>query len=263
MKFLLANLSDFDPQAHALPVEDWLEIDRYALALTRQLQDELQAHYDAYEFHFVAQKLQAFCSEDLGGFYLDILKDRLYTCGADSRARRAAQNALFHITHALARWMAPILSFTGEEVWTQLAGDDSVFLHTWHTLPEQADPADLLDRWTRIRAVRADVQKDLETVRAAGGIGSSLQAEVTLHASPDTYALLAPLGDDLRFVLITSQARLVASDTDRIEVVPSAAKKCERCWHYRDDVDTHANHPGLCGRCVSNLTTTGEARSHA
>jgi len=263
LKFLLANLSDFDPQAHTLPVADWLEIDRYALALTHQLQGELQAHYDAYEFHFVAQKLQAFCSEDLGGFYLDILKDRLYTCGADSRARRAAQNALFHITHALARWMAPILSFTGEEVWTQLAGDDSVFLHTWHTLPEQADTADLLDRWTRIRAVRADVQKDLETVRAAGSIGSSLQAEITLHASPDTHALLAPLGDDLRFVLITSQARLVASDTDRIEVTPSAAKKCERCWHYRDDVDAHADHPGLCGRCVSNLTTTGEARSHA
>ncbi len=263
LKFLLANLSDFDRQAHALPVADWLEIDRYALALTRQLQGELQAHYNAYEFHFVAQKLQAFCSEDLGGFYLDILKDRLYTSGADSRARRAAQNALFHITHALARWMAPILSFTGEEVWTQLAGDDSVFLHTWHTLPEQADTADLLDRWTRIRTVRAEVQKDLETVRAAGGIGSSLQAEITLHASPATHALLAPLGDDLRFVLITSQARLLASDSDRIDVTPSAAKKCERCWHYRDDVDTHADHPGLCGRCVSNLTTAGEVRNHA
>jgi isoleucyl-tRNA synthetase len=263
LKFLLANLSDFDPQAHALPVEDWLEIDRYALALTGQLQGELQAHYDAYEFHFVAQKLQAFCSEDLGGFYLDILKDRLYTSGANSRARRAAQNALFHITHSLARWMAPILSFTGEEVWTQLAGDDSIFLHTWHTLPEQADTADLLARWTRIRAVRSEVQKDLESVRAAGGIGSSLQAEVTLHASPDTRALLTPLGDDLRFVLITSQARVVASDHDRIEVSPSSAQKCERCWHYRDDVDAHADHPGLCGRCVSNLTTAGEARTHA
>jgi isoleucyl-tRNA synthetase len=138
LKFLLANLSDFDPQAHALPVGDWLEIDRYALALTRKLQDELQAHYDAYEFHFIVQKLQAFCSEDLGGFYLDILKDRLYTSGADSRARRAAQNALHHITHALARWMAPILSFTGEEVWEQLAGENnSVFLQTWHALPEQ------------------------------------------------------------------------------------------------------------------------------
>jgi isoleucyl-tRNA synthetase len=308
LKFLLANLSDFDPTVHAMPVEDWLEIDRYALALTRQLQGELQAHYDAYEFHFIVQKLQGFCSEDLGGFYLDILKDRLYTCGADSRARRAAQNALHHLTHALARWMAPILSFTGEEVWAQLATryseastpfglspskppsadqgsstlrqaqdspssgrtgftmsaeDESVFLHTWHALPTQADEADLLERWTLIRAVRAEVQKELETVRVAGGIGSSLQAEVTLHASPAIHGLLTPLGDDLRFVLITSQARLVAAEADRIEVTPSTAKKCERCWHYRDDVDTHAEHPGLCGRCVSNLTGTGEERSHA
>ncbi len=284
LKFLLANLSDFDPKAHALPVEDWLEIDRYALALTRQLQGELQAHYDAYEFHFIVQKLQSFCSEDLGGFYLDILKDRLYTSGADSRARRAAQNALYHLTHALTRWMAPILSFTGEEVWTQLpplptppplAGEganarpnpinenDSVFLHTWHELPVQADETTLLDRWTRIRVVRAEVQKELETVRVAGGIGSSLQAEVTLHATADTQSLLAPLGDDLKFVLIASQARVVAADADRIEVIPSTAKKCDRCWHYRDDVDAHAEHPGLCGRCVSNLHGEGEARSHA
>ncbi len=264
LKFLLANLSDFDPEAHALPVADWLEIDRYALALTRQLQNELQAHYDAYEFHFIVQKLQSFCSEDLGGFYLDILKDRLYTSGADSRARRAAQNALHHLAHALTRWMAPILSFTGEEVWAQLAGENSsVFLHTWHDLPAQAGEADLLERWARIRAVRAEVQKELETVRVAGGIGSSLQAEVTLHAAPDTQALLAPLGDDLRFVLITSQARVVAADANRVEVTPSAAQKCERCWHYRADVDTHAEHPGLCGRCVSNLHGDGEVRSHA
>ena len=284
LKFLLANLSDFDPAADTLPVEDWLEIDRYALAMARKLQGELTAHYDAYEFHFIVQKLQTFCSEDLGGFYLDILKDRLYTSGADSRARRAAQNALFHLTHALTRWMAPILSFTGEEVWAQLAGEDnSVFLHTWHALPApcplpnplpqagegaMAGPtptgeADLLDRWTRIRAVRAMVSKELETVRVAGGIGSSLQAEVTLHASPETQALLAPLGDDLRFVLITSQARVVAADTDRVEVNPSAAKKCDRCWHYRDDVDAHPDHPGLCGRCVSNLFGEGEVRTHA
>ncbi len=264
LKFLLANLSDFDPQAHALPVADWLEIDRYALALTRELQGELQAHYDAYEFHFIVQKLQSFCSEDLGGFYLDILKDRLYTSGADSRDRRAAQNALHHLTHALTCWMAPILSFTGEEVWAQLAGEDgSVFLHSWHDLPVQAGEADLLERWSRIRAVRADVQKELETVRVAGGIGSSLQAEVTLHASPGTQALLAPLGDDLRFVLITSQARVVGADADRVDVTPSAAKKCERCWHYRADVDANAGHPGLCGRCVSNLYGDGEVRRHA
>jgi isoleucyl-tRNA synthetase len=264
LKFLLANLADFDPEAHALPVGDWLEIDRYVLALTRRLQGELQAHYEAYEFHFIVQKLQGFCSEDLGGFYLDILKDRLYTSGANSRARRAAQNALHQLTHALVRWMAPILSFTGEEVWTQLAGEgSSVFLHTWHGLPEQAEEAKLLDRWTQIRAVRAEVQKELEILRAAGSIGSSLQAEVTLHASPDTHALLTPLGDDLRFVLITSQARVVAAESDRVEVMPSAAKKCERCWHYRADVDGDPGHPGLCGRCVSNLTGPGEVRSHA
>ncbi|OZA31038.1 MAG: isoleucine--tRNA ligase [Hydrogenophilales bacterium 17-61-9] len=282
LKFLLANLSDFDPQAHALPVEDWLEIDRYALALTRKLQGELQAHYDAYEFHFIVQKLQGFCSEDLGGFYLDILKDRLYTSSANSQERRAAQNALHHLTHALVRWMAPILSFTGEEVWAQLDKDDSVFLHTWYeapdpcphptplpegeganAVPKPINEAGLLDRWTRIRAVRAEVQKELETLRAAGDIGSSLQAEVTLHAGPDTASLLEPLGDDLRFVLITSQARVVAAEADRVEVTPSAAKKCERCWHYREDVDTHADHPGLCGRCVSNLAGDGKARTHA
>jgi isoleucyl-tRNA synthetase len=264
LKFLLANLSDFDPQAHALPVGDWLEIDRYALALTRKLQDELQAHYDAYEFHFIVQKLQAFCSEDLGGFYLDILKDRLYTSGADSRARRAAQNALHHITHALARWMAPILSFTGEEVWEQLAGENRLGVPANLACPPRAaDQDDLLDRWTRIRAIRAEVQKELEVVRVAGGIGSSLQAEVTLFAGPDTQALLGPLGDDLRFVLITSQARVIPSDADCIEVIPSSAKKCERCWHYRDDVDAHSEHPGLCGRCVSNLYGEGEVRSHA
>jgi isoleucyl-tRNA synthetase len=263
LKFLLANLSDFDPAKHSLPVADWFEIDRYALALTAQLQDEIRTHYEAYEFHFIVQKLQSFCSEDLGGFYLDILKDRLYTSAADSRARRSAQNALHHVTHALARWMAPILSFTGEEVWGELAGDadDSVFLHTWHDLPA-ADTA-IIERWTRIRAVRALVSKELETVRAAGHIGSSLQAEITLHASPETFALLSPLGDDLRFVFIVSRCTLAAADSDRVDVTPSAAQKCERCWHWRDDVDADPAHPGLCGRCVENLYGAGEVRSHA
>ena len=281
LRFLLANLADFDPQAHALPVEEWLEIDRYALAMTRRLQTEMRAHYDAYEFHSVAQKLQGFCSEDLGGFYLDILKDRLYTAGRNSRARRAAQNALYHITQTITRLMAPILSFTGEEVWAQLplpnpppqAGEganakpkpinDSVFLHTWHALPAQADEANLLGHWTRIRALRAEVQKLLEDVRSGGGIGSSLAAEVDIHASPDTLALLEPLGDDLRLVLITSQARVIPANHDKIVVTPSKQQKCERCWHYRADVSAHPEHPGLCGRCVANLYGAGEARSHA
>jgi isoleucyl-tRNA synthetase len=289
LKFLLANISDFDPVRDALPVENWLEIDRYALALTAQLQNQISGeintpeyrsrlldrqfdeseigHYDAYEFHFIAQKLQSFCSEDLGGFYLDILKDRLYTSAADSRARRSAQNALFHITHALVRWMAPILSFTAEEVWSELGegADDSVFLHTWHALPmiDLKAQHDLIDDWHHIRKIRGQVQKELESKRVAGTIGSSLQAAVTLHASPDTHALLSPLGDDLRFVLIVSHCTLLAAEADRIEVAPARGVKCERCWHVREDVGVDLAHPGLCGRCVSNLHGSGEARRHA
>jgi len=264
LKFLLANISDFDPERHALPVADWLEIDRYALALTRQLQIEVQADYDAYAFHSVAQKLQHFCSEDLGGFYLDILKDRLYTAGQDSHARRAAQNALYHITHTLSRLMAPILSFTGEEAFAQIHRDaSSVFEHQWHSLPEQRDDISLLQYWTRIRAIRAEVQKQLEAVRVSGAIGSSLQAEVDFHASPETLALLAPLGDDLRLVLITSQVRVHAAEHDAIVVTPSAHPKCERCWHYRADVNVSSEYPGLCGRCISNLYGSGEVRQHA
>jgi isoleucyl-tRNA synthetase len=263
LKFLLANLSDFDPKAQALPVGDWLEIDRYALALTHKLQGELQAHYDAYEFHFIVQKLQAYCSEDLGGFYLDILKDRLYTSGANSQraARRTERAASHHPCAGTLDGADPVVHGRGS---MDAAGRGRFSVPAHLARPaEQADQADLLDRWTRIRAIRAEVQKELEVVRVAGGIGSSLQAEVTLFAGPDTRALLSPLGDDLRFVLITSQARVIPSEADCIEVTPSSAKKCERCWHYRDDVDAHAEHPGLCGRCVSNLYGEGEVRSHA
>ena len=265
LRFLLANTADFDAAAQALPPAAWLSIDRYALALTRRLQSELAEHYANYEFHQVAQKLQAFCSEDLGGFYLDILKDRLYTTAADSPARRAAQNALWHILQTLTRLMAPILSFTAEEIHGLPAGDadDSVFFHTWHDLPAQDGEAALLERWARIRAVRSQVQKHLEDLRVAGTIGSSLQAEVTLHARPETQADLAGLGDDLRFVLIVSAARVRPATEDRIEASASAHAKCERCWHYRDDIGRNAEHPALCGRCVSNLFGAGESRQHA
>jgi isoleucyl-tRNA synthetase len=265
LRFLLANTDDFDPATQSMPVAEWLEIDRYALAMTRKLQDELTAHYAAYEFHLVAQKLQSFCSEDLGGFYLDILKDRLYTTARDSKARRAAQNALYHITQALTRLMAPILSFTGEEVHAVLGKqvDDSVFFHTWHALPAQENENDLLGRWQQIRDYRALVLKELENARAASQIGSSLQAEVILHVQPDVHALLSSLGDDLRFVLITSRAELVVAEENRILVIASGHAKCERCWHYREDVGTDAAHPQLCGRCASNLFGSGEARTHA
>ena len=275
LRFLLANLADFDATAHAMPVTEWLEIDRYALALAREFESSAQASYDKYEFHFVAQKLHAFCSEEMGSFYLDILKDRLYTAGADSKARRSAQNALHHITHSLLRLMAPILSFTAEEAWAAFTGktDDSIMLHTWRdVLPHQPEEAAIAARWAELRRLRADVQKRLEEVRVAGGIGSSLAAEVDLYAIGEIYDLLASFDDDLRFVFITSQARLHPGEHPDapagevgvgIRVTASAQQKCERCWHYREDVGADTAHPTLCGRCASNLFGTGEPRQHA
>jgi isoleucyl-tRNA synthetase len=264
LKFLLANTADFDAQTHMLPVGDWLEIDRYALALTHDLQATCVAAYDRYEFHKVVQALQNFCAEDLGAFYLDILKDRLYTTAADSRSRRSAQSALWHIVQSITRLMAPILSFTAEEI-HQVMGRDSVMLETWHALPEVAEQAALTSRWQTIRAVRADVLKAIEDVRSAGGVGSSLQAEVEIRAVAETYDLLTLLGDDLKFVLICSKVTLVkvgAGETG-VAVVTCPHKKCARCWHWRDDVGHDAAHPDLCGRCTSNLHGAGEARAFA
>ena len=268
LRFLLANVADFDNQQHALPLEQWLDIDRYAWVMMADLQAELEQHYAQYEFHQAMQKLQTFCSEDLGGFYLDILKDRLYTAGKDSLARRSAQNALYHITHALTRLLAPVLSFTGEEVWAVLTGsaDDSVFLHTWYKQVLPKDAAGLRAKWRALREIRAEVAKHLEEVRVSGAIGSSLQAELEIHASGAKYVLLQGLENDLRFVLITSQAKVVeVADVaqEKIVVTPSTAQKCERCWHYRDDVGADGGHPGLCGRCHSNLFGAGEPRNHA
>jgi isoleucyl-tRNA synthetase len=271
LRFLLANLADFDPAQHQLPVEEWLEIDRYALALAAGVQEEIAADYGRYEFHLVAQKLTSFCSEDLGGFYLDILKDRLYTAGTDSHARRSAQNALHHLTHSLLRLLAPILSFTAEEAWAAMTGkadtlkgtSDSVFLHTWHSFPPVSGATELLEKWQAIRELRARVTKELETVRVSGAIGSSLQAEVAIELPQPLYATVAALEDDLRFVLITSQAKILEGAEEKITVNASTQQKCERCWHYRAEVGTHAEHPTLCGRCVSNLFGAGEARSHA
>ena len=278
LRFLLANTADFDPEAHALPVADWLEIDRYALALTQSLQQEMMRDYENYDFHFVAHKLQGFCSEDLGGFYLDILKDRLYTAGKDSKPRRSAQNALYQILQRLVRLMAPILSFTAEEIWALAGGrkdkdeNATVFTHTWDEFPAAGYSQALLDRWGKIRGVRAEVQKQLEEARVAGKIGSSLQAEVEIRASGDKLALLQSLEDDLRFVLITSSAvvtPVAAAADEAVTATASAHAKCERCWHYRAEVNgdggagAAAGHPGLCGRCVSNLYGAGEARAHA
>ena len=264
LRFLMANVSDFDPAVDAVSVEQLLEIDRYALARAAELQAEILKHYDVYEFHPVVNKLQVYCSEDLGAFYLDILKDRLYTTAPKSLARRSAQTALWQITNAMLRWMAPFLSFTAEEAWTTFAGAKSsgtIFTETYWPFasPNEA----LLAKWSRIRAIRDVANKEIEALRGAGQVGASLQATLLITAGADDAALLRSLGDDLKFVTITSAATVADGAELKISVAPATAAKCERCWHYRDDVGADAAHPGICGRCVSNLHGAGETRTVA
>jgi isoleucyl-tRNA synthetase len=260
LRFLLANTSDFDAATQAVPVGEMVEVDRYALAMTARMQEAVADDYARYQFHLVAQKLQAFCSEDLGAFFVDILKDRLYTCKADSRPRRSAQTALHHITHSLVRLMAPILSFTAEELWQVFTGkdDDSVFFQTWHPLPRPADGADLLAKWQRLRELRDPVRKSIEALRVEGKVGSSLQAEVEFQADGRDYELLASLGAELKYLFITSAVRVDRSSGAAVQARPSEHPKCERCWHYVADV----NGEGLCGRCQSNLHGPGETRRY-
>ena len=282
LRFLFANTSDFDPATHMVAVADMLEVDRWALARTAELQAEIVGTFDAqrgvfvgghfgkYEFHPVVAKLQVFCSEDLGAFYLDVLKDRLYTTAPRSHARRSAQTALFHIAHAMLRWMAPFLSFTAEEAWKIFGakGSPSIFVETYSDTRSWSD-AELLAKWSRIAAVRAESNRKIEALRAEGRLGSSLQAEVTVKAGPAMVDLLGPLGDDLRFVLISSAAHVLplaaAADANEffVEAGPIAQPKCERCWHYRSDVGHDSAHPGLCGRCTTNLFGAGEPRTVA
>ncbi|MBQ0944176.1 isoleucine--tRNA ligase [Ideonella sp. 4Y16] len=264
LRFLLANTSDFDPAVDAVPPAQLLEIDRWALDRAAELQAEILRHFDIYEFHPVVAKLQVFCSEDLGAFYLDVLKDRLYTTAPKSLARRSAQTALWQITQAMLRWMAPFLSFTAEEAWPVLAGaanQGSIFFETFwkFTTPDEA----LLAKWARVRAIRDAANKEIEAVRTAGQVGASLQATLTITAGADDAALLRSLGEDLKFVTITSAVTVVDGAELAIRVTPASAAKCERCWHYREDVGADAAHPTLCGRCVSNLHGAGEARSVA
>jgi isoleucyl-tRNA synthetase len=260
LRFLLANVSDFDAAKDAVPLSEMLEVDRYALSRAAQLQAEILAHYKVYEFHPVVAKLQLYCSEDLGGFYLDVLKDRLYTTAAKSHARRSAQTALWHITQAMLRWMAPFLSFTAEEAW-KLFGNSktgTIFTETYWQF-EAVDVA-LVAKYERIRAIRDEVNKAIEELRAKGDVGSSLQAEVDLTVPAEDYTLLASLGDDVKFIFITSAINLIAGNSINTGARPSKHVKCERCWHYREDVGLDAAHPSICGRCVSNLYGEGERR---
>jgi isoleucyl-tRNA synthetase len=275
LRFLLANVADFDATTQTVAYDDLLEIDRYALGMLHELSVNCHEAYNAFELHRVAQALQHFCAEDLGAFYLDILKDRLYTNAADSTDRRAAQTVLLKITQVLAGLMAPILSYTAEEIWQTLYpnADDFVVLHNWTNHQDAISPvhypeytATLKAKWELIRAVRAQAAKEIEVLRAAGQVGSSLQAELSFHLPDAEFEALSSLGDDLRFVTITSSAsvvKLANGQAQSILVKPSQHKKCDRCWHYAPDVGTHAAHPTICGRCVSNISGKVARRRYA
>ncbi len=280
-RFLLANLNGFDPAQHTLPPEQMLALDRWAVDRTRRLQKEILEAYDQYQFHLIYQKIHNFCSVDLGSLYLDILKDRQYTTGRDSIARRSAQTAMQHILEAMTRWLAPILSFTAEELWRNLPGErgPSVFLTTWYQGLFTVSDEEALNAayWDRLIAVREAVSKELEKLRVAGGIGSGLDAEIDLYSEGELAADLGRISDELRFFLITSYARIqplaakpddatavqIDGQTLAIQVTPSTHAKCVRCWHHREDVGHNAEHPELCGRCVDNAFGAGEARRFA
>lgn len=267
LRFQLANTSDFDASKDLVPVENLLELDRWALAYTERFQKEVLAEYGEFRFHNVVSMLQTFASADLGSFYLDVLKDRLYTTAPGSEARRSAQTALWYITKTLLRLMAPVLSFTAEEAFKVFSPNESetIFTERFEPLPEVAGAEALLAKWDAVRTVRADLQKKIEELRGEGQIGSSLQAVVRIEAAPAVYDALASLGDELRFVMIVSAVELVKSADEETHFAVSASKegKCERCWHYVAGIGSDAEHPTLCPRCASNLFGAGEKRLFA
>ena len=267
LRFLLANTSDFDASKDLVPVENLLELDRWALAYTERFQKEVLAEYGEFRFHNVVSMLQTFASADLGSFYLDVLKDRLYTTAPGSEARRSAQTALWYITKTLLRLMAPVLSFTAEEAFKVFSPNESetIFTERFEPLPEVAGAEALLAKWDAVRTVRADLQKKIEELRSEGQIGSSLQAVVRIEAAPAVYDALASLDDELRFVMIVSAVELVKSADEETHFAVSASKegKCERCWHYVAGIGSDAEHPTLCPRCASNLFGAGEKRLFA
>ncbi|MEE8482192.1 MAG: class I tRNA ligase family protein, partial [Acidiferrobacterales bacterium] len=277
-RYLLGNLDGFDTD-NLLTMDEMVSLDRWAVLQVIDLQKEIMESYENFQFHQIYQKLHQFCVVEMGGFYLDILKDRLYTMPTNSHGRRSAQTALFHILEALVRWLAPILSFTAEEIWRHMPGTrgESVFLEQWYTLPMATETDTIM--WRDVIAVRNAANRELEQLRVAGGIGGPLDAEVDLYCSPELKAALGKLGGELRFVLITSEVRLhdldergeEAAETEIeglfVAVAPSAHDKCIRCWHHREDVGANKEHEHLCGRCVQNVNSEtdsdGEKREFA
>jgi len=278
-RFLLSNLDGFDPARHLVEAKDLLALDRWVVDRAYTLQEEVKAAYESYQFQLIFQKVHHFCVIDLGGFYLDIIKDRQYTAKEDCLARRSAQTAMYHVLEALTRWLAPIISYTADEIWNYMPGErsESIFLETWYQGLCKLDDEAAMNRefWQKVMAVRTVVGKELEKSRAKGEIGASLNAEVELYCNADYFDALNRLNDELRFVFITSNATVMADqpcpddavqteiDGVKLKVVVSGHKKCVRCWHQRQDVGSHADHPELCGRCVENVAGAGENRQFA
>lgn len=275
IRFLLSNLNGFEPGRNAVPVADMLVLDQWIVQRTTVLQAEIVEAYSNYQFHLIYQKLHNFCISDLGGFYLDIIKDRQYTMQANSLGRRSAQTALHHISEAMVRWIAPILSFTADEIWEHIPGErsDSVFVEQWYELPTVDNVDDTF--WQKIVEVKNAVNKEMELQRAEKKVGASLSCNVSIYCSKELGAMLKTLENELRFVLISSAADVLpidvapdgASATDMedlmLMVQSSSEAKCERCWHFRADVGSEPEHPTLCQRCVSNVSGAGEQRRYA
>ena len=266
LRFLCANLEDFDYKKHLVEPNEMISLDRFAIYKVDELQSVILDHYEKFEFYLAIQKFVAFCSEELGGFHLDILKDRLYTTSEDSFARRSAQTSLYHISHSLMRVMAPVLSFTAHELWEVLCNekDHSIFTDYWYELPKHGLSNEDINDWNNIIKVRAEVNKRIEEVRESGKIGSSLQAQLRINANKDIMESLTRFKDDLKFIFISSDVTINLHDDDlNIEATPSPYKKCERCWHYAESVGQNKEHPSICKRCISNLFGSGEVRIHA
>ena len=278
-RFLLSNLDDFNPAQDCVAHSDLLALDRWVLDRALALQEEVKVAYDTYQFQQIYQKVHHFCVIDLGGFYLDIIKDRQYTAKADGLARRSAQTAMYHVLEALTRWLAPIISYTADEIWQYLPGErsESVFLETWYQGLVKLDENSAMNPafWQQVMLIRTAVSKELEKSRGKGDIGSSLNAELELYCNPTYLEILNQLQGELHFVFITSNASVMAeqfcpedalqTDVDgvKLKVIVSTHQKCVRCWHQRYDVGEHAEHPELCGRCIENIAGQGEHRHYA
>ena len=269
-RFLLGNLAGFEPARDLRPLEDMVALDRWIVHRAFELQERIKDAYERYDFAEIVQALLNFCSVDLGSLYLDVTKDRLYTMREDSRGRRSAQSAMYRITEAFVRWIAPVLSFTADEMWgylpTPVGGprEDNVLMATWYEglAPLPAESALSAHDFERLLALREQVARVLEPMRASGEIGAALEAEIELHAGTADQIRIAPLVDELRFFLISGDVTVLPFDgsESRIVATPTRKPKCVRCWHHRADVGQHAQHPQLCGRCVSNVEGPGEDR---